>query len=150
MRWRRQHGPGTHHDERGQSAIEFAFVLPFVFLIIFVAAEATSILKTWMVLENASREGARYAAVRKTAVEVCTQTKAKGGDTLSGLPCSSCGSGASICVTNAQGVPGADTSVAISYVYTYKTPIVPLVSYFTGGIVSNKLPLNAHTVMRLE
>lgn len=148
MRWRRLRRSGFCGREGGQSALEFVLVLPFVFVVIFLVAEATSILKTWMLLENASREGARYAAVRKTAVEVCTQTQAKAGGILDGAPCA-CGGGG-ICVTNAKGIPGSDTSVAITYLYTYKTPLIPLIAYLSGGAIDNTVTMNARTVMRLE
>ena len=146
------------HSERGQSALEFVFVLPFVFIVIFLVAEATSILKTWMLLENASREGARYAAVRKPTSEVCSETKSKGGSTLSSIGCSggsgSCAAsssgGSGITVRNAQGSPGTETCVTISYNYTFKTPLLALVEYVSNGTISNSVTMNARTVMRLE
>ena len=145
-------------DERGQSALEFVFVLPFVFVVIFLVVEATSILKTWMLLENASREGARAAAVQKPQSEVCTATRSSGGETLSGVACGggggSCASspsgGTGITVLNAQGAPGTPTCVLISYTYTYATPLMNLVSAVSGGWVPPAITMNAKTVMRLE
>lgn len=51
------------HDEIGQSGIEFAVVLPFLFLFLFLAAEAAYLLGTWIILEQAANVGTRYAAV---------------------------------------------------------------------------------------
>jgi hypothetical protein len=153
-RLRPRHG----QSERGQSALEFVFVLPFVFIVIFLVVEATSILKTWMLLENASREGARYAAVRKTTGEVCTETQNRGGETLAGVSCGggagSCAGGGSggsgIVVQNAQGAPGTETCVIISYAYTFRTPLLNFVQYISGGVISDTVTMNARTVMRLE
>ncbi len=128
-------------DERGQAGLEFVLVLPFVFIVIFLVAEATSILKTWMVLENASREGARYAAVRKPQSEVVNRTI----DTTDGILTPS-----NITVTNAKGTPGSDTEVKISYTYTFKTPLVRFVNYVSRDTIPDTVQMTAHTHMRLE
>jgi Flp pilus assembly protein TadG len=157
-RWRTRCRWWARRDEHGQSALEFVFVLPFVFIVIFLVAEATSILKTWMVLENASREGARYAAVRKTTSEICAETIARAGSALAGASCTggtgSCTGGASVgpgvTVRNAQAAPGSETCVLISYVYTFRTPLMNFVSFVSGGTIADEITMNASTVMRLE
>jgi hypothetical protein len=131
-------------DERGQSGLEFVLVLPLILLVIFLVAEATSILRTWMLLENASREGARYAAVRKTQQEVVDRTVAVSGDP----PILS---NSNIQVVNARGKPGDDTQVIINYDYQFKSPLVAFVQFVTKGtIIPDTMHMAAHTHMRLE
>src|SRR6266516_1196499 len=57
-------------DERGQAAFEFLIVLPFIFLMV----EGVMIFEQWTLLDHATREGVRYAAVghSTTAVQDCT------------------------------------------------------------------------------
>lgn len=128
-------------DERGQAGLEFVLVLPFVFIVIFLVAEATSILKTWMILENASREGARYAAVRKSQTDVVNRTIQTSDNILTA---------ANITVVNAKGTPGTDTEVQISYTYTFQTPLVRFVNYVSRDTIPNTMQMTAHTHMRLE
>jgi len=49
--------------EGGQSVIEFALILPFLFLIVFGITEFGRALMTTNILTQAAREGARVAAV---------------------------------------------------------------------------------------
>ncbi len=52
----------------GASLVEFAFVAPVFFLIVLGVFEYARFLFTVQLLNNAAREGARYAAVNTTAV----------------------------------------------------------------------------------
>lgn len=60
-RWRR----GTAGDlrSRGQALVEFAFVAPLFFLLLLGIIEAGRFIFYYEVLNNATREGARYAIV---------------------------------------------------------------------------------------
>lgn len=51
--------------KKGQAMVETALVLPIIILIVFGIIEFGRILNTYIVLTNASREGARYSAVGK-------------------------------------------------------------------------------------
>jgi Flp pilus assembly protein TadG len=137
----------TRRDERGQSALEFVFVLPFVFIVIFLVAEATSILKTWMLLENASREGARAAAVGKTDAQACDVMRTRAGNILPGG--SGCGSGVSL-ARNTSNPQDSFATASISYTYTFKTPLLALVEFVSNDTISNSVTMNARTVMRIE
>jgi Flp pilus assembly protein TadG len=137
--------------ERGASTIEFVLVFPFVLIIIFLVAEMSSALRTWLVLENASREGARFAAVRNSASATINRTVAMSAGILNG--CGGC-----VTVTNAWcggsgagcGRAGDDVTVAVNYTYTFKTPLARFISYVSGGTIPNTMRMQATTHMRLE
>jgi len=45
--------------ERGQSAVEFALVLPVLLLFFFFLIEFGRVFGSWLLITNAAREGAR-------------------------------------------------------------------------------------------
>jgi hypothetical protein len=52
-----------HRHSRGQALVEFALVAPMIFVLILGAIEAGRFILFYEVLNNATREGARYAIV---------------------------------------------------------------------------------------
>jgi hypothetical protein len=54
---------GTRRRARGQALVEFAMVAPFFFLLLFGIIEAGRFIFYYETLNNATREGARYAIV---------------------------------------------------------------------------------------
>ncbi len=125
--------------ERGQSAVEFALILPFVLMFTFFTVESVRVLSTWMVLEHASREGARYGAVRKTTNEIISRTI----DQSQGILTAS-----DVTVTGAQGPPGSDVQVAVHY--TYRPQILNGFANLLLGLTMPSITLRAQTHMRLE
>jgi hypothetical protein len=126
------------HSARGQTLVEFAIVAPLFFLVLFGIVEAGRFMLYYETLNNATREGARYAIVN-------------GANTL-GCPTGPPAPGSSACdptgldvVERVQqaafGVLGDDVSVTptwhdpanngrgstitVTASYTY-TPIIPL------------------------
>jgi Flp pilus assembly protein TadG len=51
-------------SERGQSTVEFVFLLPVLLVLFFLIFEVGRLFGSWLLLTNAAREGARYAAVQ--------------------------------------------------------------------------------------
>lgn len=49
------------HSSPGQAIVEFALIITVLLLIIFLIVEASRILWAWITVQNAAREGARYA-----------------------------------------------------------------------------------------
>ena len=47
--------------ERGQALVEFAIVSIVLLLILFLIIEVSRVLWAWITVQNAAREGARYA-----------------------------------------------------------------------------------------
>jgi Flp pilus assembly protein TadG len=49
-------------DEKGQSIVEIAFLLPILVLLLVVVVDAARAFDAYIVLTNAAREGARYGS----------------------------------------------------------------------------------------
>jgi Flp pilus assembly protein TadG len=164
--WLRQPWRFWLQDERGQTAFEFLIVLPFLFVFFFMAFEGTVVLKTWTVLEQASREGARCGAVnlgtsgqpdaQGCAINAsCQNPSATQGDagtncllgtsnvTVTGAADEMCGD--SLCTA------GSPVTVSVSYHYVYKTPLTGFITFmFKGPANLPSITLTAATTMRLE
>ena len=56
----------SYNKEKGQSMVETILVLPLLLILIFRIIEFGRVYYTYIMLSNAVREGARYAAVRET------------------------------------------------------------------------------------
>lgn len=63
MRTRRRLGTHRQPRSRGQALVEFALVAPIFFLLLFGIIEAGRFILYYQTLNNATREGARYAIV---------------------------------------------------------------------------------------
>jgi Flp pilus assembly protein TadG len=55
--------PDGYHDERGQSLLEAAFIVPILLLLLVVVVDAARAFDAYIVLTNAVREGARYGSI---------------------------------------------------------------------------------------
>jgi hypothetical protein len=131
----------VHARRRGQALAEFALVAPFFFLVLFAIIEAGRFMFYYEVLNNATREGARYAIVNGANSFDCTGPPAP---TAKG-PCDPAGEdvktrvretafgvlGAGVLVTPVWHDPadnGRGSTVTVTATYTYNSliPIVPL------------------------
>lgn len=132
---------GRYRGERGSVGIEFALAMPAVLILIFVLAEMTGVMRTWVTMENASREGARMAAVQVTpnVGDVTARTVAKTGNRIASGDV-------------AVAYPSGENRVVVTITHTYRygTPLASLVRGFSGGTISTTLPLQVSTSMRLE
>ena len=52
----------AHQEERGQSIVEMAFLLPILVLLLVAVVDAARAFDAYIVLTNATREGARYGS----------------------------------------------------------------------------------------
>jgi Flp pilus assembly protein TadG len=59
---------GRRRRERGQSLVEFAFVMPIIVLVIVAFIEVGRAVFAWNTIANAARQGARVAAVNQLSV----------------------------------------------------------------------------------
>jgi Flp pilus assembly protein TadG len=66
--------------QRGQSTVELVLMMPLLLVLLFLIFEVGRLFGSWLLITNAAREGARYAAVQ------CVPTS-------SGLPVTDCPSG---------------------------------------------------------
>ncbi|MGK2850726.1 MAG: TadE/TadG family type IV pilus assembly protein [Candidatus Limnocylindrales bacterium] len=127
----------------GQALVEFALVAPIFFLLLFGIIEAGRFILYYQTLNNATREGARYAIVHgsnsfcpsgpmppgQSAPSGCydgsgARVVQQVRDTAFGVL------GASVVVTPTWGLTGngRDSDVTVRATYTYNTmvPLVPL------------------------
>jgi Flp pilus assembly protein TadG len=133
-RWRER-------DEQGILEFEFVLVFPFVLILVFLLVEMTAAMTTWSSLEHASREGARYGAIGASQAAVEGRTRERSGGVLDGS--------GTVAVIGAGGAPGTDVQVRVTYQYTPKTPLVGLLSVFTGGSVPS-ITMNAQSHFLIE
>ena len=71
---------------RGQTLVEFALVAPLFFLLLFAIIEGGRFVFFYEVLNNATREGARYAIIHgSNAADGCPSGPMAGGVVAAGL-----------------------------------------------------------------
>src|SRR5262245_49487355 len=128
-------------SERGQSLVEFSFVLPIFLVIVMATIDFGWALRSYMTLTNAAREGARLGSTGASTSAIKTRTV----DRASGLI-----SLTDVTVSGAASTPGNSVTVTIDYDYTYITPLGGLVSMISSGALPSPLPITTTTVMRLE
>jgi Flp pilus assembly protein TadG len=126
---------------RGQALAEFALVAPIFFLVLFAVIEAGRFMFYYETLNNATREGARYAIVHGVNSFDCTGPPApgaasacdpSGADVKQRVRDSAFGVfGTAMTITPAWHDPnnngrGATITVTAEYTYTSLIPLVPL------------------------
>ncbi|MEX2158991.1 MAG: TadE/TadG family type IV pilus assembly protein [Dehalococcoidia bacterium] len=135
---------------RGQSLVEFAMIAPLFFILVLGIVDFGMGLHSWMTMTNATREGARLAAVHapSSGSVDCNPLPAEGSierkvcDTATNLDADAM----TITVTNADPEgdnAGEEVSVQIDYDYEL---IMPLSGFMDLSTIS----LSATTKMRLE
>lgn len=80
MRFPRVSGSGSCSPRLGQALVEFAFVLPVFLLLVYSIIEFGRYVYTVQILNNAAREGARYAIVHGST-SLCPSGPILGGAT---------------------------------------------------------------------
>lgn len=129
--------------EAAQSLVEFSLMLPVLLILVFGIIDFGMGLRAYISVSQATREGARYAAVGNAAgtftaggVGECngstnTTTVGKVCSTLDGLKLSDIQS-VSVTYPNGQ-APGNSVHVSVSYSYHYITPIQGDCRILLGG-----------------
>jgi hypothetical protein len=133
---------GRRATSRGQALVEFALVAPVFFVLVFAIIEGGRFIAYYETLNNATREGARYAIVHGS------NSYCPSGPMPPGMSAPGCYDpagekvvqrvrdaafgllGSGVTVTPTWGPLGngreADVNVAASYTYRALVPIVPL------------------------
>jgi len=143
------------NTELGQSLVEFSMVLPIFLVLIFGLVDFGRAFYAWLIVTEAAREGARAAAVQGDASTVNSKIYASFcSGTGSPPPSSSCGIDDSssvfqITTGNLQGTRGQETTVDITYTFSFVTPIGGLLQLIGGSNLSAPA-ITAHSAMRLE
>ena len=120
--------------ERGSSAVEFALLLPILLLVLLALVQVGVLARDSLVLTQASRAGAREAAVQPSsdAVELAVRSAAPGleAERLS--------------VNVAwSGTRGAPVTVSVAYE-------APVASLLAGWLLPGTVSLSASATMRQE
>lgn len=124
--------------ERGQDAAEFALIIPVLFLILMVIFDLGRAVYYASVLDNAAREGARYASLHPT------DTAGIQG-TVSYIAVGIAPADLTTTTTIARGGAYDSVTVAVSY----NMPIVtPLIGSLFGG--QNQVTLGGQANMKTE
>jgi len=142
----------TAKSRAGQALVEFALVLPLVFLLAVNAVNFGGFLIAWITVAGSARDGAEYmvSAASPTAAQIRTLIL----NDLHSLPNSSAVSAPSVCTNNScDSLVDPEASYTLSAVdvtYTYN-PFIPLFSFPSLGI-SATLPsstIHQRVVMRM-
>jgi len=152
----RAHRPRRGRTERAQSLVEFALVLPILLILVFGIIDFGMGIRSYISLTNATREGARFAAVGNVAGAYPTDCDGATSTTVIGRVCVSI---EGLDLTQVQVVsvsypdgeaPGNSVIVAADYTYQYITPLGDMIDFFSGGSFPDSLALSTSTDMRLE
>ncbi|MGE5589961.1 MAG: TadE/TadG family type IV pilus assembly protein [Bacillota bacterium] len=115
--WRR-----LGRDQRGQSVVEFALVVPILLLLVLGIMEFGRAYSTNLSLQNAVREGARLAVTGSTDAQVVQRVR-DAAPTLDPVRLS-------VTVSPSTRRQGDNVTVTASYDFHY---IVPFISELTGA-----------------
>ena len=126
-------------NQKGQSLVELALVLPLITLILCGILELGIIFHSYLVLTNAAREGARAGAVGKSDTEITAR------------------------ILESAPLPLVDTNLSVTRIEPYqeaRTPGLPLTVEVTydvalatplfSSILPDPFTLTAQATMRLE
>lgn len=123
-------------NKKGQSLVEMALVLPVLLLILTGILDFGFLFNNYLIVSNASREGARSAAVGSTDTEIKNKV-----NTVAGTLDSS-----RLTVTispDQRRTRGDSVTITVAYKYKLITPII-------AAIIPGPVNLTANTTMRCE
>lgn len=106
-------------DERGQSLIEVALIVPLLLIIVLGLVDVGRLFSFKVAVTNAARESAIHAARNPavTLADVCQRARTELGAGAAGDPCN----GAPIFVTCLRGGAACDAGMDVGYSYLYRT-----------------------------
>lgn len=124
-------------DERGQTLVEFAALLPVLCLLLFGIIQFGVVFHDYLTVTDASRVGARKAAVSRHAGDTGAAAEAAALNAADGLN----GPGlAADCVSSDWSTPGTDVRCTVTYPYSINVL----------GLVVKSGTLTSVTTERLE
>jgi Flp pilus assembly protein TadG len=107
-------------DDRGQSIVEFAFILPFLVFLLLAIIQFGLAFHNYLAITDAARVGARAAAVNRTT-NPCSAATTAIQNTVSATQWSVISSRIT-CNPSSPGAPGTSYSISISYPFTIGLP----------------------------
>ena len=136
--WRRYRNV---RDDTGQAVVELAFVVMLLTVLVFGSLEVGRVLNAWLIVTQASREGARTASAECTRDPGCSDAVTERVEAaLSGLDAAS----ARWTLTGGPYVSGQPVEVEVEYDIELITPVIS--AFFPNGPVT----VRGGTSMRLE
>ena len=141
--------------QEGASAVEFAIILPLLLILVFGIIEFSILFYDKAMITNASREGAREGIVYDYDPDggLNHPDDAEIGATVdqyvqNHLISFGSSSVVTTTITRPGDAPGDPLTVRVAYTYDFL--IFPNLASLVGGSISDGIPLDAVTVMRLE
>lgn len=124
-------------DQRGQAMVELALVLPILLILFMGVIEFGRIFNNYLVITNASREGARVAVLGKSDDEIIDRVN------LTAASLDPASLEASVAPDPSLRKSGAVATVEVRYSISLVFPLFE-------SIVPNPLPITSRTAMRVE
>lgn len=124
-------------NKKGQSMVEMALILPIILLLFLGMFEFSRIFGSYLLVNHASREGARMASIGKTDAEIQANIASR----VSALNVSDL----QVTLTPAyeSRMTGDDVRVRITYKVQIYAPGI-------SNLIANPFPMEANTYMRVE
>ena len=126
---------GLGRDEKGQSLVEFALVVPILLLLVLGIMEFGRAYSANLTLQNATREGARLAVTGATDAQITQRVK----DSAPTLDVSRL----NVSVTPASRRQGDNVMVTVTYDFNYLTPLIQ-------NLVGSLRTFKQQVTMRME
>jgi Flp pilus assembly protein TadG len=152
-------GVHTLRHEDGQAVVEFVLLFPLVLVMLMVVVEFGFALHTYVTINNAASEAARYAAVgNEPNVGAACQT-APGTPSIEGRAVDASGGlldcgDVSVTYLKIVSTPGFargdGVAVHVTHTYTMVTPLGQLMSTLSFGTLPSTLTMTACSDSRLE
>ena len=124
-------------NNKGQSLVEFAIILPVLLLLLLGIAEFGIMLNSYLTIQNVTREGARLGVVGGSDAEIVALIKTTSPNLTA--------SDMTITITPSEIDRRSGATLQVTVVYNYHMT-VPIIS----ALVGNVIVLTAQTSMRIE
>lgn len=122
-------------NKKGQALVEMAIILPVLVALIFGMTDFARVLNSYLATTEASREGARVAALsgNDAAVELAVTNAAPNLDPIK----------LTVTTVPATRTRGDSVTVTVTYSIDIITPLV-------NTMLTNPMPISSQTIMRVE
>jgi len=124
-------------NEKGQSLVEFAILLPVLLLLLMGILEFGLMLNSYMTINNSAREGARLGIVSGSNLEI--------SNLITNISPNLDSKNLIVNITPLDGSRTSGGTISVEVIYNYHLTI-PIISNILGNVVV----LKAQTSMRIE
>jgi Flp pilus assembly protein TadG len=124
-------------NEKGQSLVEFAILLPVLLLLLMGILEFGLMLNSYLTINNSAREGARFGIVAGSNLEI--------KELINSISPNLESENLEVNITPLDGSRQSGDTLTVEVIYNYQV-IIPIIS----NILNNVVVLKAQTSMRIE